>query len=70
MLKFTDSNNVLHLVNIENINNVVIREQGQLNVFAFHMNNQPVLPITVDRPTAERLIEEIGAFNECFLATN
>lgn len=60
MLKFTDSNNVLHFVNIENLNNVVIREQGQLNVFAFHMNNQPVLPITVDRSTAGRLMYELG----------
>lgn len=60
MLQFTDLNNAKHFVNLTNLNNVVIREQADRNVLAFHMNNQSVVPITVDRSTAERLIIELG----------
>ena len=59
MLQFTDLNNTMHFVNLTNLNNVVVREQAECNVFAFHMNNQSVVPITVDRSTAERLIAEL-----------
>lgn len=61
MLQFTDSNNAKHFVNLANLNNVVVREQTECHVLAFHMNNQSVVPITVDRQTAERLMIELGA---------
>lgn len=61
MLQFTDLNNAKHFVNIDNLNNVVIREQADCHVLAFHMMNQSVVPITVDRSTAERVMKEMGA---------
>lgn len=60
ILRFTDLNNAKHFVNLTNLNNVVVREQAEYNVLAFHMNNQSVVPITVDRSTAERLMIELG----------
>lgn len=59
MLQFTDLNNAKHFVNLANLNNVVVREQTECHVLAFHMNNQSVVPITVDRQTAERLMYEL-----------
>lgn len=60
MLQFTDSNNAKHFVNLANLNNVVIRKQDDRHVFAFHMNNQPVVPITVDQATAKHLLIKLG----------
>lgn len=59
MLQFTDVNNATHFINLTNLNNVVVREKEEFSVLAFHMNNH-VVPITVDRSTAERLIKELG----------
>ena len=55
MLQFTDLNLTKHIININNVNNVVIRNNNGSHVVTFHMPGQHVVPATVDVKTAERI---------------
>ena len=60
MLQFTDLNLTKHIININNVNNVVIRNNNGAHVVTFHMAGQHVVPATVDVKTAERIFKELG----------
>lgn len=62
MLQFTDLNLTKHIININinNVNNVVIRNNNGSHVVTFHMPGQHVVPATVDVKTAERIFKELG----------
>lgn len=55
MLQFTDLNHTNHIINMNNVNNVVIRNNDGAHVITFHMMGQHIVPVTVDAVTAERI---------------
>ena len=48
------------LQNMNNVNNVVIRNNDGAYVITFHMPGNHVVPATVDESTAARIHEELG----------
>ncbi|AXY57294.1 hypothetical protein CDG60_12380 [Acinetobacter chinensis] len=60
MLQFTDLNHEKHCINFALLNNVVFREKDDCSVVSFHMQGHHVVPVSVDRVTAERLHKELG----------
>ena len=61
MLQFTDLNMTQHFINVANLNNVqVSNKNGQL-VMSFHMTGHHIVPVSIDKATADRLIKELGA---------
>lgn len=60
MLQFVDLNHAKHSIHIANLNNVVIRDAGDTHVVSFHMNGGHVVPVNVDRATAEALFKKLG----------
>ncbi|MDM1274046.1 MULTISPECIES: hypothetical protein [Acinetobacter] len=59
MLQFIDSNFAEHSIHIANLNNVVSRDAGDKFVLAFHMVGGHMVPVTVDRATAQRIFEDL-----------
>ena len=62
MLQFTDSNQIKHIINMSNVNNVVIRNNNNAHVISFHMPGQHVVPVTVDEETLERITHVLVGF--------
>lgn len=61
MLQFTDLNHTQHVVNLNNIQNVVFRNTNGTNQVTFHMMGQHFLTATVDVITFETLQKKLGA---------
>ena len=60
MLQFTDLNQAKHTIHLANMTNVVYRKTNDAHVITFHMLGNHIVPATVDRVTAERLLKELG----------
>lgn len=60
MLQFTDLNHEKHCIHLSNLNNVIFREKADCHVISFHMLGNHVVPVSVDRTTADRLHKELG----------
>lgn len=60
MLQFTDLHHTKHTIHLANMTNVVYRLQNGAHIITFHMLGNHIVPATVDRVTAERLIQELG----------
>lgn len=61
MLQFTDLNHVKHSIHLVNLNNVQLRDNNGSLIMSFHMNGNHVVPVTIDKTTADRLMKEMGA---------
>lgn len=59
MIKFTDLHHTRHIINIANLNNVQLSEKSGVLVISFHMIGPHVIPVNVDRVTADRLMKEL-----------
>lgn len=55
MLKFKDLNHVEHVVNLQNINNVVLQAHANEHRATFHFIGPHVLPVQVDLNTFNRI---------------
>lgn len=59
MIFFTDLNFTKHVVNVANLNNVQLSDKNGTLVMSFHMIGPHVIPVNVDRVTADRLMKEL-----------
>lgn len=59
MIEITDRNKEVHLINLENLNNVIFRQKADAHIISFHMRDHHAVPITVDQATAERVKAEL-----------
>ncbi|MDQ8953749.1 hypothetical protein RFH42_12365 [Acinetobacter rudis] len=64
MIFFTDLNFTKHAINLANLNNVQLSEKNGALVMSFHMVGPHVIPATVDRKTADRLMKELESQHE------
>ncbi len=61
MLEITDLTLAKHIVNINNLNNLVVRNHNDCIVLTFFMHHQHVVPITVDHSTAEHVMKFLNS---------
>lgn len=60
MLQFTDLGHTKHFINLNNVNNVVYRQQNGTHLLTFHMLGQHFVIATVDIRTLERVFNELS----------
>lgn len=59
MLTFTDLNHTKHFINLNNVNNVVYRQQNDAHLLTLHMFGQHFVTATVDICTLQRIFNAL-----------
>lgn len=62
MLTFKDLNHNRHFINLRTLNNTVVVERNGQTTISFHMIGPHVVPVQVDKVTAERILGVLGEY--------